>query len=419
MKNKGQIQWVFAVLLVLLAACSPSKPAAVSPASSSPTEALSIPAATLSTEVPTELPAPASTDMPSEPAASFPTGRFVSAKDKAVAFQYNEDGTFGVFLGKVQVLDGIYSVEGNLITSENPTETDPQCQGDATYQWSFDGSNLTFAPTGEDTCKARREANADTYILDANYIAEIKVDAADFSYTAPETVSAGWVRVTLTNSGQEPHHVQFLRLNDGVTAQQFEEALKQGEGPALAMTQQMGGVGAVAPGGSAQAVINLTAGDYVILCLIPSPGDQLPHHAKGMVKTLTVLPYSSSSSNEPAADLTVRLKDYTFDLPESLATGPMTIKVVNDGPEPHEFNLLRLADGMTLVDVVQFLTAPSGPPPFTPVGGMNGLGVGISGYVEFDFQPGTYVAICNIPSPKAEGHPHFTLGMIKQFTVAP
>jgi hypothetical protein len=48
---------------------------------------------------------------------------------------------------------------------------------------------------------------------------------------------------------------------------------------------------------------------------------------------------------------------------------------------------------------------------------MNGLGVGASGYVEIDFEPGTYVAICNIPSPKAEGHPHFTLGMLKEFTV--
>ncbi|MGF7473662.1 hypothetical protein WFJ45_23180, partial [Salmonella enterica subsp. enterica serovar Minnesota] len=66
-------------------------------------------------------------------------------------------------------------------------------------------------------------------------------------------------------------------------------------------------------------------------------------------------------------------------------------------------------------DVKQFLVAPNGTPPFLPIGGMNGLAVGASGYVEIDFEPGTYVAICNIPSPKAEGHPHFTLGMLKGF----
>jgi len=116
--------------------------------------------------------------------------------------------------------------------------------------------------------------------------------------------------------------------------------------------------------------------------------------------------------------LTVRLKDYTFDLPEALPVGKTTIKVINDGPEPHELNILRLADGKTAMDVLKFLETPDGPPPFTPVGGMNGLDVGLSGYIEFDFQPGVYAAICNSPSPKVEGRPHFMLGMIKQFAVA-
>jgi hypothetical protein len=121
---------------------------------------------------------------------------------------------------------------------------------------------------------------------------------------------------------------------------------------------------------------------------------------------------------EPTADITVTLKDFAFDLPETLPAGPTTIKVVNDGPEPHEMNLLLLADGKTDADVMQYLGAPAGPPPFTPVGGMNGFDPGSVGYVELDFKPGNYVAICNIPSPNAGGRPHFALGMIKAFTVA-
>lgn len=35
----------------------------------------------------------------------------------------------------------------------------------------------------------------------------------------------------------------------------------------------------------------------------------------------------------------------------------------------------------------------------------------------FDFQPGTYAAIFYIPGARAEGHPHFTLGMIRQLTI--
>jgi uncharacterized cupredoxin-like copper-binding protein len=247
---------------------------------------------------------------------------------------------------------------------------------------------------------------------------EIKVDAADYAYTAPETVNAGWVRVILSNSGKEPHHVQFLRLNDGVTVDQFEQALKQAEGPALAKTKQVGGVGAIHPGGIAQSVINLPAGQYVILCLIPSASDHVAHHAKGMIKALTVQDAKGAASAEPAANLTVRLLDYAFDLPTTLPAGPLTIKVINDGPEAHEFNLLKLAEGKTVEDVTKFLSGEvSGPPPFAPVGGMNGLDAGVTGYAEVNLEPGKYVAICNIPSPKAQGHPHFTLGMIKEFSV--
>lgn len=246
---------------------------------------------------------------------------------------------------------------------------------------------------------------------------EITIDAADYSYTALESLESGWVRVRLTNSGAEPHHVQFLRLNDGVTMEQFQEALKQGEGPALALVSQVGGVGAIAPTGSAQAVLNLPAGQYVILCFIPSPSDQVPHLAKGMIKALMVNAAGGAVAAEPSSDLSIRLQDFSFELPEKIPAGHVTIKVTNDGPEPHEFNILRLADGKTLEDVTQFLNGAGGPPPFTPVGGMNGLDKGLSGYIEFDFQPGSYIAICNIPSPNAQGKPHSALGMIKEFTV--
>jgi len=249
-------------------------------------------------------------------------------------------------------------------------------------------------------------------------IPTVEIDALDFSYTAPETLNAGWVRVALINSGAEDHLVQFLRLNEGVTMDQFLEAFQQGEGPALALVNFEGGVGALAPGGSGQVIINLPAGNYVILCPIPSPDDQIPHVAKGMIMPLTVQPASGPLASEPAADLTVTLRDFEIDMPETMPAGLVTIQVTNEGPEPHEFNILQLEEGKTIDDFQQFMNAPDGPPPFSSVGGMNGLAGGSTGYLEYDFQPGTYVAICFIPSPNNEGSPHFTLGMIEQFTVA-
>lgn len=247
-------------------------------------------------------------------------------------------------------------------------------------------------------------------------IPEISIDAADFSYTSPDTIASGWVRVKLTNSGAEPHHVQFLRLNDGVSNEQFQKALKQGEGPVLALVQQMGGVGAIAPGGLAQVILNLPAGDYVILCFVPSPNDHLPHLAKGMIAPLKVNDSTGPSAAEPVASLIVNLKDFQFELPDAIPAGKTVIKVVNEGPEPHEINLLQLAEGKTIEDVKAFLANPQGMPPFRPVGGMNGLSMGLSGYIEFDFLPGKYIAICNIPSPVV-GHAHYEVGMIQEITI--
>jgi hypothetical protein len=205
-------------------------------------------------------------------------------------------------------------------------------------------------------------------------------------------------------------------LKDGVSREQFEAALKQAEGPALALTSQVGGVGAIHPGGSASAVINLPSGEYVILCFIPSPGDGVAQHAKGMLKSLSVQPAAAEAA-EPTSNLSVELKDFTFVMPDTLPIGKTTIRVSNAGPEPHEFNILKLEDGKTAQDVLAFLGGAGGPPPFAPVGGMNGLDQGLHGYAELDLNPGSYVAICNIPSPQAEGHPHFTLGMMREFRV--
>ncbi|MFO7661009.1 MAG: hypothetical protein R6X18_00305 [Chloroflexota bacterium] len=246
---------------------------------------------------------------------------------------------------------------------------------------------------------------------------ELAIVATDYAYSLPDAIDEGWVRVRFDNQGSEPFHVQFLRLNDGVTFEQFMEALPQGEGPAMALVNLTGGIGALAPAMSAQAVLDLPAGEYVLLSLMPSPGEEAPQFVKGMLDTLTVNPNGDAPANEPEATLTIEMADFTFDMPDTLDTGEAVIRIVNDGPEPHEWNVLRLVDGATMDDVTNFMHAPDGPPPFVPVGGLNGLDAGRAGYVEIDFEPGTYIAICHIPSPAAEGAPHSELGMVHVFTV--
>src|SRR5215212_7290858 len=173
---------------------------------------------------------------------------------------------------------------------------------------------------------------------------------------------------------------------------------------------------AVDSGWSTQAMVNLDAGTYALLCVIPSPSDRVPHVLKGMLKPIFVTP-SDNTSTPPATGGTVRLHDFAIDMPDVVPTGPATYRVVNEGPaQPREFAVVRLKPGTTAEDARQAIMAPAGPPPFTAVGGFQATTVGGDGYVTLDLEPGEYAAICRVTEPMS-GVSHVHLGMIKGFHV--
>jgi hypothetical protein len=244
----------------------------------------------------------------------------------------------------------------------------------------------------------------------------IDIMASDYAFDAPDTLPAGLVTVRLMNHGPEPHHAQLLRLNEGVTVEEFSSALQTEGEAALRLVTVAGGAGALDPHKTTDVTLDLAPGTYVLACFIASP-DGVPHLAKGMLKPLTVASAPAQASKPSDVNGTMTLRDFSFDIPDTVPAGEVTYRVVNDGPQPHELNILKLAPGKTTQDVLAWQADPSTPPPFEAVGGMNGLGAAIDGYMTVDLQPGSYVAICNIPDP-GSGQPHSRLGMIRAFTVA-
>ena len=121
---------------------------------------------------------------------------------------------------------------------------------------------------------------------------------------------------------------------------------------------------------------------------------------------------------EPVAIPTVMVmaSDYAFQMPDTLAAGVTTFRLMNHGQEVHHLTLIRLADGQTMAD---FLKSMQGPPPagIAFKGGPNVAGPGGAVEATLDLQPGNYVAICAIPSP--DGQPHAAKGMVKGLTVVP
>ena len=248
-------------------------------------------------------------------------------------------------------------------------------------------------------------------------IPEITIKAADYSFDAPAQIEARLVKIKLVNDGQEPHHVQIVRLNDGVTPEQLQTALQEDPTAALSLAVAVGGPGVIDPGLTSQVTLDLSPGQYVLLCFVPSH-DGLPHLAKGMVRPLEVVArdgYDHATAPQPVADMTVKLRDFEFPLPSRIKVGPQVWQIFNEGSQLHEIMLIKLAEGKTLENVQAFMQSPHGAPPFANVGGFQAIHPGETGWLHLDLTPGEYVALCYVPDE--HGKSHIEHGMVLPFTV--
>jgi hypothetical protein len=245
----------------------------------------------------------------------------------------------------------------------------------------------------------------------------VEVAAHEYTFSLPDTLPAGPTTFRFTNHGAELHHMVLVRLDGGKTLADF--------GPALAAAMQpggtlpgwirfVGGPNAPAPnGGAANATLDLTPGNYAVICVIPD-AKGVPHIAKGMARPLTVVPASARPAL-PKATVTMRLADYGFTLSRPLAAGHQVIGVRNAGPQLHEIELLRLAPGKSLADFAKAGEAGLGTIAM-PVGGVGPMAPGVEAQFAADLTPGSYLLICFIPDAK-DGKAHLEHGMVQQIEV--
>jgi uncharacterized cupredoxin-like copper-binding protein len=126
---------------------------------------------------------------------------------------------------------------------------------------------------------------------------------------------------------------------------------------------------------------------------------------------------TTAGAESDAGVIEVKGAEYAFVMPDEVEGGVVSFVTSNIGKELHEYALGRLDEGKTLADVKKRLAQGEGDPPpwFTDVAGVPVLSPGKEITVTREMEPGTYVFLCFIPSPK--GVPHYELGMLKDFEI--
>jgi len=243
--------------------------------------------------------------------------------------------------------------------------------------------------------------------------------AKDFMFQGPDTIQSGMTTIVLHNDGPSLHHLMLVRLDSGKTVADLKTAfadLKPGLDMPPAWAVPSGGVNPPMPGSDTQATLMIKPGNYAVVCVVDVP-DHVLHVDKGMIKSLTVVPSTTPSAPAPKSDMTLALVDFAFAPSTPFTAGHHVVKVVNNGKQPHEFELIKLGPGKTMDDLAKWGQTFQGPIPGTSLGGAAPMAPGDVEYVSLDLTPGNYAALCFVVDP-ASDMPHLAKGMVLPFTIS-
>ena len=236
--------------------------------------------------------------------------------------------------------------------------------------------------------------------------------ASDYAFDVPATISGGLVDMTLDNTGKEPFFAAFAQPTEAKSVEDVRAALTalaSGQPPAgpLPFVEYIA-LGTVDPGGQSRVTGNLPTGKYILFCMLPAP-DGVPHAAKGMMSEVEVT--GGSPRGLPETDATITTADFAIGGVPPFKAGTNRVTLQNKGKQIHEIDLVELAEGKKVEDVVAWAAKLEGPPPGRFLGGP-AVRDGLSVITTFEMEAGPrYALVCIVPDSLGDGAPHITKGM--------
>ena len=116
--------------------------------------------------------------------------------------------------------------------------------------------------------------------------ADAAVMLTDYDFKLSRTLAAGRHTLRVRNYAAQWHEVQLFRLEPGKTVEDLERWLATEDGPPPGAS--IGGVAALSQGHANNLAVELTPGEYALVCFLPDSQDGKPHFVHGMVKGFTV-----------------------------------------------------------------------------------------------------------------------------------
>ncbi|HEX9754992.1 MAG TPA: hypothetical protein VGA42_04760 [Gemmatimonadales bacterium] len=123
--------------------------------------------------------------------------------------------------------------------------------------------------------------------------ADVTIVLRDYAFETTPALTAGRHVIRVVTEAEQPHEVALVKLEAGKTAQDFiaaAEAMEKGKAPAGPPPGVfMGGVAGLARGTDNYVTVDLTPGEYALICFIGDAKDKRPHYLHGMVQQITVM----------------------------------------------------------------------------------------------------------------------------------
>jgi hypothetical protein len=178
-----------------------------------------------------------------------------------------------------------------------------------------------------------------------------------------------------------------------------------------------GGPGDMPPGGTLQALVTVSAGDWLVF----GDGEQQP-------AAFSAVDGPDSRTDAPEAARTVDLNEFSFTgLDEGVTAGAQIWEVKDAGKQPHMLVMAGLPEGTTFNQIMALVQSDTSGTPqasgltdedITPVAaGVLLMSSGQTLWLPVDFEPGTYGAVCFVTDPST-GMEHVQEGMVSVFTVS-